>query len=411
MIYFTWGYVLGTVGSFTHLNALLDADHSRVIGDLTDVGANHCRTDVHPLFVLMFNPVGVVIAAALGSRVLAATLINAIGGASCVVLAAAFFRRAGINRLWAVLFAAILGATSTHMFFGATPETWIFAATGVVALYFLAVARPGRLRWFLPAGVFAMGMVTPNLAHAAVTFGVGSFKKRSWKKALVFTAAYTAVIAGITSVLSALQKVLYPSSTVFFLPDVYRAEFGSYAPIVKYFPELTWTDVLSRLGEVSSYLFIYNVVAPETVVRWFSAGRFCLPLKPFVRLDPGHFGLWGLLALVLWLGLIGWAVYSCVRNREVRVPVLYGLLLSLASNLAFFFFYGSILFIYAISSTFPLIAVVALSFRPYNRTDRRTFYALSAFLICFLTVELINHMGFLYRIYTVFRDYPFAISP
>jgi hypothetical protein len=410
-LYFGWGIAVAKAGGYTYLNALYDADNSRVIGDMTAVAAYHGRTDVHPLFVLIFNPVGVVLAKLTGSSVITAVLINSLAGALCVVGALAFLRRAGLGLFFAGSFAAILGFSSTHLFFGSTPETWIFGAAGVILLFLLSLYRGGRFRFFLPAGVFATGMVTTNIAYAAIAFAAGLAKKvRLWKVAWR-SALFTASVAAATAILSIIQKWLYPGTTLFFLPEVYIHEFRSYAPIVAGIRGLTFGTVFSRVGQLITHFFIYNVVAPGTLVRWFSAGEYCLPLKPFVKLDVTAPGPLGIASAVLWVVLIIGAVCAAARNRGVREPAFWGLVVCIAFNLAFYFFYGSILFIYSISSTFPLVAVVALALRPYSQRGSFHYREIRGFLVLFLAVEIINNMNLLYSTVRAFRDYPYPLSP
>jgi len=410
-LYFGWGIALGKAGGYEYVNALLNADHKRVVRDLTVVAGDHDRTDAHPLFVLLLNPVGVLLSGGFGSRLVAAVAMNSAAGAACVVLTCAFFRRAGFGWFFAVLYAAILGLSSTHIFFGATPETWIFAALGIILLYFLAAVTPGRTSAFVPAAVFAAGMATTNLVPAALAFAAGIYKRASLKAVLIKTIVFGLVVTGCVAVLSVAQKLLYPRSTVFFLPEVYRYEFSTYSPIVKYFGGLELNYLWARLRAVAGVLFLYNVVVPQAVVRWYSAGEFCLPLKPFVDVDFARFGPVGFIAAAFWLGLIIWAAYSFIRHKENRTPVLIGLLLTLAFNVAFYFFYGTTLYVYAISTAFPLLASAALALRPYGRPGTKAFYVLAGALTCFLVLELANNLRFLYQILGAFRNYPFPLTP
>lgn len=410
-LYFGWGLAMGKAGGYAYVDAALSADHLRVIRDLTAVGGDHDRTDVHPLFVLLLNPVGVLLTKGLGSRVTAAALMNSVAGALCVVMVNAFLRRAGLSELISVIFAATLGLSSTHIFFGSTPETWIFAAAGVILLFNLTVLNPGSTARFLPAGVFAVGMVTTNLVAAAVAYAVSMYKRVTFATLIAKTAVLGIAVTACTAALSVVQKLLYPRSTIFFIPEVYRFELGSYSPVVRDFNDLTAGFLLSRAGKVAAVFLLNNVVAPATAVGWYSAGEFCLPLKPFVEVELYPLGPLGFVAAALWLGLIIWAAYSFIRNKTVRTPVLFGLLLTLAFNLGFYFFYGTTLYVYSISTAFPLLAAAALALRPYDRPGTRRRYVLIAALTCFGLLLLFNNLAFLYRIYMAFHNYPFPAAP
>ncbi len=402
---------MGKVGAYGYLNAALNADHERVIGDLTDADAYHGRTDAHPLFVIFLNPIGLLLKRGFGSALTAAVLMNSVAGASCIILFFAFLRRAGVSAFPATAFAAILGFSATHIFFGSTPETWIFAATAVTLLFLLALVSPGRTSAFLPAGIFAVGMLTSNLAPAVIAFGVGIYKRVSRKVLLAKVFFFGLVLTACAAALSVLQKLLYPSSTVFFLPGVYRNEFSAYAPIIRYWGELGPGYFLARSAELIGVLFLFNVVSPSAVVRWYSVGKYCLPLKPFVNVDLPGLSLSGLLAAAFWLALLIWAVYSFAIHRENRNPVLIGLLLTVAFYVAFYLVYGTTLYVYAISTAFPLLAAAALALRPYDRPGTKRYYALTATLACFAVLLLVNNLHFMWQIYAVFRNYGLPPSP
>jgi hypothetical protein len=304
-----------------------------------------------------------------------------------------------------------LGFSSTHLVFGSTPETWIFAAAGMILLFLLALYRGGRFLYFVPTGVFATGMVTTNFAHALIAFAAGIAKRASSWGVVWRSAALAASVAAATVVLSIAQKLIYPGTTAFFLPDVYRRELGSYAHVATGLAGVTWDAALSRVAKLVTHLFIYNVVAPGAVVRWFSAGEYCLPMKPFVDLDPATLGPLGWTSAVLWATLVLGGVYAAVRNRDVRRPIFYGLWASILFNFVFFFFYGSAIFIYSVSSTFPLVAAAALALRPYERPGSVRYRGICAFLLVFLAVEIINNLSLLYRALYAFRSYPFPLSP
>jgi hypothetical protein len=359
---------------------------------------------------LLLNPIGVGGAALFGSRLAAAVVMNASAGALAVVLAWAFLRRLGAKSLYAVLFAVLFGVSSSQLFFASAPETWSFSAVGVVALFFLAAVRPGSWAWALPAGVFAVGMATHNVGPAAAAFAAGLASNFSPRAVIARTGVYLLTLVASVAALSIVQKILYPGTVLFFLPEVYVREFGTYAPIVGKIGGLTATDVLARLGELGGHFFLASVVAPQIVVKWFSAGEYSLPLKPFVDVAPGRFTAVGYVAATLWVVLFVWAVVSFVRHRLARSALAWGLVATLAFNFVLFFFYGSCLFIYSVSVTFPLIAAVALALRPYDRRSKAG-YLLAAGGAAWVGLVLVNNVGFLTKIWAVYNAYPYPLVP
>ena len=176
-LYAVLGMSLAYTTVFNYMDAMFGADVERVVYDLTALGSDHSYTTMHPLFVLFFNPIGYLLAAALASKVNAAVILNSFFGGLCVVGARAFFRKAGLRELHAVAFAAALGLSAAHMFFGAVPETWIFTAFSLILLFLLSWTRPGMLAWCIPAGVFSLGLLTTNFFQSVIAFFSGLGRK------------------------------------------------------------------------------------------------------------------------------------------------------------------------------------------------------------------------------------------
>ncbi len=129
---------MGATSVYYYDDALFDSDTGRVVSDFTSPGANHSRTALHPLFVLLLNPAGSKIAKIAGSSVVAAVALNSFFGGVAAALAFLFLRRAGVGGPFAALYGGLTGFSAAHLVFGAVPETWIFAACGIIVLYFLA---------------------------------------------------------------------------------------------------------------------------------------------------------------------------------------------------------------------------------------------------------------------------------
>src|SRR6266542_6965184 len=76
ILYFSFSLLWAQTGSFTNYSIIFETDPMRVIGDMTSFGANHYRTNVHPLFVLLVNPMGILLSYLLKSQFLATIFLN-----------------------------------------------------------------------------------------------------------------------------------------------------------------------------------------------------------------------------------------------------------------------------------------------------------------------------------------------
>jgi hypothetical protein len=408
-LYAAGGWFIGRTGVFAVPNALLEADHWRVIWDMTRPAGLHLRTDAHPLFVILFNPLGSLYARVLGAEITAVAL-SAAAGAAAVAVSFATFRRAALAPASALLWSLVVAFSASHWFYGATPETWSFAVLGVILVFYLALAKPGRLAWGVPAGVFAGGMLTPNVALAALAFAGGVLRKSSLKKAAARVGLFTLLTVGGIVGLNFVQKALYPGAQLVVLPEIYKTEAEKYVPFYRSHP-LTFVGGVERLLNVGKNFLVFNVAGPLTETRYRSVGEHALPLKPYVVPRDAlnvPFG-WG--AALLWLFILGWSVDTMARRRAGFPAAGYAALACILFNLVFYFFYGSTLMIYGISSLFPTVAFAAWGLAPYARPGTKPVNPLNLALGGLVVLEVINNGLFLYGLAQPFRAYPYPLTP
>ena len=397
-LYAALGMSLASTTVFNYMDAMFGADVERVVYDLTALGGDHSYTTMHPLFVLFFNPIGFLLAAVLGSKVNAAVILNSFFGGLCVVGARAFFRGAGLREFHAVAFAAALGLSSAHMFSGSVPETWIFTAFSLILLFLLSVTRPKKLAWFIPAGVFSLGILTTNLFQALIAYFSSLGRRAGRGEVLKKLAYFGASVIGAGAALSFLQRALYPSARLFFLPTSWG-------------DSLTWylwrfrePAVLAfRALRLISYHFLFNVLAPGLQIGTVTSGKALVPDIPYVSFDGGSVGVLFIVGAVVWLTLVALALYQYVKGFRGRPRVLDGLALCLAFNFVLFTYYGSgELFIYTPAWTFLVLAWLAVSLRPLLEAPGKASRLLCALVVALPVLELANNLVFLRKVIAIY---------
>jgi len=397
-LYAVLGLGLASTTVFNYLDALFGADVERVVYDLTALGADHSYTTMHPLFVLLFNPAGLMLAGALSSAARAAVILNSLCGALCVVAARAFFRKVGLRELHAVAFAAALGLSAAHVFFGAVPETWVFTAFSLILLFLLSATRPGRLAWFIPAGIFSLGILTTNFFQGLIIFFSSLGRKAAAGVKLKKLAAFAASVLAGAAALSFLQRAMYPSARLFFLP----ASWGD---------SLTWyvwrlghpLEVALRALWLLSYFFLFDVFAPGVEVGTVPSGKALLPDIPYISMDVGSAGALFYAGGTVWLVLVAAAIFFYIKKFKNRPPVSDGLALCAAFNFILFTYYGGReLFLYTPAWTFLVLAWLAVSLRPALEARGKAARLLSALIVALPLLELANNVLFFRKIIAVY---------
>ena len=394
-LYLAAGRSLGSTGVFAYDDAIFQSDTSRAIRDLTDRGADHYRTKVHPLFVILLNPAGTLLRKLTGSPLLAAVILGAGGGALCVVAAHAFFAAIGLGPTAAAALSCLLGVSTSHLIFASLPDTFIFTALSFTAGAWLAMRRSGSLRLGVPAGVFSMGMATTNLGPFSLLFAAGAWRAEGFRAAVRKSVALVVLVLLAAVGLSLLQKTVYPSSNLFFVPESFREDTGyMFVPHSAKRAEI-------RARVLLRHVTVFDLVAPRPLVRTPEGSP--VPWVTFHKATLADLGVAGRCAVGLLFALYALAVYGIFRARLFREPVLQALVLGIAALSAFHYFYGDDLFLYSCSWVFLVVGAVAWGLQGVSQSGRIWERAVNLLLVLLVVLTAVNNLGFLRGLVDLYR--------
>lgn len=319
-----------------------NADTKRVFSDMSDPLADHYRTKVHPLFVLLTQPIVMVLKGATGlSMIQAARLLIAIFAGIWTSLIFCLFRKQGCRRSDASLF-AILGAVSASaVFWLGIFETYALGSISIVVALLAVEWVPKTKRpeiWMALASAFTLSVTITNWMAGLLAIAV-SFPP---KRALQVTANAFCIVV----ILWTVEKFAYPTSQ-FFLGDreetLYMNTAASRGPIQS-ITDLTFHSVVMPTVPRTD-----PVVFPHPCLTTQSA--------PLVSGSPLQ-----LISRMLWLLLFGigiWALFTQKDRLKLRIA-LGGTLLG---QLALHAIYGPEVFLYSLHVLPLLLAVAALGSR------------------------------------------------
>lgn len=391
-IYFSTGLLLTSTDAAAHYDSLFQADPPRVIRDLTSPEGDGGRTNVHPLFVLFFNPIGTLLSKITGSAISGALLITSFFGALCVVLSQCILVRLGMTASHSFLWSAVIGLSSSQIFFSSMPDTFIFGAGSLLLIYLAMIYRPSSLSRFMPAGIYVLGITTTNFIQYIFIY-LFSLKDRNFrrKEILLRLTAVVAVVLVCAVGLSIAQRKFYSNSTrYFFLPGVYKSGVFEYVVSFKEPGKL-----LTRAGNLVEHFFAYNILAPrpylpelqthfdeaETPVPWTQCPPLCEKKRliapgtgpevmhpPTITFDVTSIGAYripGLIGVLLWGALLVSGIYTIASRNLDWSPFLSALVFCISFNFLLHLIYGDDLFLYSAHWTFQIIIAVALTLRRY----------------------------------------------
>lgn len=329
----------------------------------------------HPFILIIIRPlVGMLALLFKGDTLFAAFTLNALTAAFCVYLIWDFVKRGIGNRLYALLIAALFGASATQLAFGSIIESYIYLSA--VALIFLILLQRDSPLWMqVVTGLLAFGITISNIAQ---TFIAHFFVKRNLKQIIIYGVIVTALVVP----LSLLNNFIYPNSQPYF-----------------------WD--LSSLGGEGTNRFPATVQRAEYLARTMALTSFVAP-EPLVIRDGWPFPkVWMFRASIrkapmqlanfetplgdglalAWVGLMllgGGLFLKNIRKQDN------GYFIAFIVTLLFYFTlhlqYGKDVFLYSTNWTYAITLFMALAWR--ELADKRWFQDL---LLVFILLLLVNN--------------------
>jgi len=360
----------------------------------------------HPFAFFIFRPLGLALNWLTANSMRSAAWLNALAGAWCVFLAWMFVKRAANHSIYALLFAALLGTSAAHLFFGAVIETYIFSAAAMMTFFVLLQARRS-VEALIVASVFTFGITLTNVAQNFIGYAVARW--RGWNSTKEI-ARFVALTLSIGVLLAVAHAAVYPSARLFFLPsDVQRESEFSYSIA----EEPAWR-AFGRVSLLTRTMFLYAVIAPEKPYVFLHDMNEDFPRFNFFKIEPGTFSMsayhglgnilvfaWALM-LLAGGGMAAWQVFRRGAHSRFLLAFAFALLFNFLLHLN----YGFELFLYSPDWTYALILFLALSFAPL--ANNRIFQAA---LLLFLLALAYNQAQFFQFIFQTIAPFVYASLP
>jgi len=401
LIFFGTYFVFAQSINFPKFNTLdqyFDSDISEWITRLSSHPQAEMPTirAVHPAVMLILRSLVWVTAAPInGNKLQAIYLLLAFAGASCVFLVWLIVKGRSGNTTYALVFASILGAGTSHLLLGSITETYIFSAFALI--YFCHLMQSDRLslKSTIPAGVLIFGITITNLVQACVLY----FLKQPRIK--VIAGFITAVVA-ITLLLNVLQVRIFPKAMPLYVLSNLRSEQNYKYDLF----ETSWKP-MGRVNLISRAILLYGIVAPTPYILKEELGAIVPNFRTFeIGIASFHVaGYKGLgdVAAKFWMVLVGLA-FVLFTMRLVQSPKEMSFPLSLLLCLGFSFvlhtLYGDDPLLYSPDWVYALVLFVASSYEKW--ADKKIFQIV---LIVFLGMILYINASLIRQIMEVSLPY------
>ena len=335
---------------------------------------------VHPFVLIIIRPLVSLISLFFKGNTLYATFVlTALTGALCVFLVWYFVKNVINNSLYALLIAAIFGASTAQLVYGSLIETYIFLAAA--ALIFLVLLLKDRSTFALViAGLVAFGITISNFGQTVIAHLLVKRDFKAWVK-------YGLIVAALVIPLTLLNNWAYPNSQPYFFDlSTYGSEgHNSFPPTVQ------------RANYLGRVMLLHSFVAPQPLILeeeipFLKVWMF----RASIKKDPmriSQYENWFSTSVAsIWFALIllGGALFlKNIRKQDNRFS--FAIILILLFNFALHMQYGKDVFLYATNWTYAITLFFALAWR--ELAEKRWFQVL---LLVFLGLVLANNSQLFY---------------
>lgn len=397
-LYLMLGWRMADTLVYDYNGLLFQTDTVEVAEDITEFQTrNHGDTNVHPLFVLFVNPLGVFLSSFLPTTI-AVIVINTLFGTLIIWAAYSCFIQMGLPLYQSALWTILTGCTATNLLFVSIPERHIMASFSITLLCLFCVKYPARVGKFVWVGLITFGITITNFLQCGILFFASLFNdndrpENTFKFVVQKTIKFGLITLSIAVVLSLIQKWIWPDTRYFFIPNVFVEE-TAFFRITR-----TPAQTLNELAELGAHLFVFNIAAPLSIIDL--DGKFTpltLSIKSLSSLGPI-----GLMALAGW-SLVLLLSFNLIffRRHNKWFWLQMGIIACLLFNSIMHMIYGDDFFLYTVNWTFLIIALTASSAVSANKSSafRLTLNTLMTFMV---SAVVLNNAIFINDITSYFK--------
>lgn len=274
-LYITIGFWLCYNNTFiiTDNNIFFGSDCARVYTDLTTPIASHYRITVHPLMVLLLQPVVSFLNIFFHDAHRAVIVLQSLIAASNVCLIFSILKSLTKNKSTSLIFASLYGVSFSTLIFTALPETYIFSAFFQLLLWNYAIdltKKSSSLEWkniliVALLGVMSTGIILSNVITFLITviWLLWSVYKKDWKRGLMNFAKITLTFCALLISLAWIQKYCF-IHVPFFLEKLGKAFNGP-----EHFEDFKYLDLTfswEKLNDTLVQMFAAPVLAPDLLL-------------------------------------------------------------------------------------------------------------------------------------------------
>lgn len=357
-------------------NLLFDSDTARVIGDATEIGAEHYRLSVHPLFVLMTQPVVFLIKGIVLNKAIAISLLSALVSALSVLYLYRILEHINKGKKENIIISLLYLFSFSNIIFTSGIETYNFAALFLIMMWYYYVQKQDKYDIFsyiilIILGILSFAFTLTNcIIFLILLFLLWITKKIKTKNIIIIGIA---TLMGVVF-LNVTQKVIWNNTPLIWKTNV-AGEQKSFSE-----KQLSIRNIKNVVTD--DY---FNSMIGSNIRMGINYGTDYNGQNYIINFQNQN--LINIIILtIFYIITIGMVIRNFQKQKYLNI----GLLLSLGFNTALHLFYGNNgAFLYSLHFIYIIMLLLGVNLTTENNKKYKKY--ITYFLGLFLVYEFINN--------------------
>lgn len=377
-------------------NVLFDMDTPRVVGDLSIIEFNHYRTSVHPLFVIFFQPIIILMNLITKDSILSILLLQSFISTISLSIVYQIIKKIGLKSKLNTILTILFGFSFGQILFTSNIETYIFAQVLLLMLWLFVIFRlDKKLNFFdyiilVLLGIGSLGVTLTNFVQFIIALFILVFLNKNEKQRILKCISLIITVISISVLLANLQQIIWPSAPNFFTKNISDLLFGSSEEALYLNFDLNLHKFINIINANFSYsLNIFKLLVPETGVYVFFKSSIFI----------------NIISIILFLTFIILNI-SFILKTKFKISehkFYYAMLAVYISNFILHLFYGNeIAFLYICHYNFSIILLFAYILNYFKKKDVKNkliFRSLILFILLLSLKSVLELFIILFEIY------------
>lgn len=402
VIFFSIYFMLGSIFSCYiktngFYNMFFGTDSHRVFIDLTQlIAPEHYRTTVHPLFIIMFQPIVRLLDIIIKNNMLSAIILQSLISATSITFIYMILEKINTKPKLTILLTIISGLSFGQFVFNSTLETFAFAQLFLIILFYYVIGNDNRkftkkdIIILTLLGIANLGITLTNFfVYVLVVCSFFLLNKKEKISNKIYSLLLVLILStSISVVLSEIQYVVFKGANLFFSGNISEILYTSPSEI-NYIEPFGFNSIKNQIRTIFGYGFMApNIILTKDVYNLkLTFSSLYLPQKIIIVLN-----------CILLLSLL---IIFIKKNYKKLLEHKFFVLLFLAFvfNFALHSLYGnSEGFLYILHYQFLLIIMLAYLI---NNSNEKTQKISTLYMGIYLLIMIIFNIIGVYNMYNI----------